>query len=58
MVVLFTSDGTIKNHYGYNVTTGNLESDMVGTAFYMETLFRMLYYLVKNQSGKVQLLMG
>jgi len=41
----FTSVGTIKNHYGYNVTSGNLESDMVGTVFYMETLLRMFLIL-------------
>ena len=54
----FTSDGTIKNHYGYNVTTGNFESDMVGTVFYMETLFRMLLILGEKPKWKSSITHG
>lgn len=54
----FTSDGTIKNHYGYNVTTGDLESDMVGTVFYMETLFRMLLILGEKPKWKSSITHG
>ena len=54
----FTSDGTIKNHYGYNVTTGNFESDMVGTVFYMETLFRMLLILGEKPNWKSSITHG
>lgn len=54
----FTSHGTIKNHYGYNVTTGNLESDMVGTVFYMETLFRMLLILGEEPKWKSSITHG
>ena len=35
-----------------NVTAGNLESDMVSTVFYMETLFRMLLILGEEPKWK------
>jgi len=41
----FTPQGTIINHYQYEVSGGVKESDMVGTVFYLETIYRILKVL-------------
>jgi hypothetical protein len=37
----FMAASAITNHNRYEVTPGKLESDLVGTVFYMETIYRM-----------------
>lgn len=41
----FEAKGSITNHNRYEVTPGHPESDLVGTVFYMETLYRILNVL-------------
>lgn len=41
----FEAKGSITNHNRYEVTPGLNESDIVGTVFYMETIFRILSIL-------------
>jgi len=44
----FEAKGSITNHNRYEVTPGMKESDLVGTVFYLETVYRMLSILGKN----------
>lgn len=41
----FEAAGSITNHNRYTVTPGFSESDLVGTVFYLETIYRMLKVL-------------
>jgi len=41
----FEAKGSITNHNRYEVTPGMKESDLVGTVFYLETLYRILTVL-------------
>ena len=37
----FETSGAITNHNRYNVSPGKIESDLVGTVFYLETIYRL-----------------
>jgi hypothetical protein len=41
----FEAQGSITNHNRYDVTPGYSESDLAGTVFYLETIYRMLCVL-------------
>jgi hypothetical protein len=41
----FEAKGSITNHNRYEVTSGLKESDLVGTVFYLETIYRILSIL-------------
>lgn len=41
----FEASGSITNHNRYQVTPGYQESDLVGTVFYLETIYRLMLVL-------------